>query len=171
MALLNDPPGYEPTPGDAWSPARGVLRALWVGGLAALLACALAAPVAIWLPFMLIPWLWRAALALGVALLLNRVVQSAAGMSGPLCRWMAFALTVLWLVSHHVWFAVFGVPTGSALMESWTFPGALLEQLVPRVGPLLIGREWLGPGPLLLLNGIPLVVLLTVFLALARDEE
>ncbi|HMQ14492.1 MAG TPA: hypothetical protein PKC49_00825 [Phycisphaerae bacterium] len=170
MALLNEPLGYEPAPDDEWTPARGMARGAWFGLGATLALAAISAPLAVHAPFLFIPWLLRGALALGVALLLRRVVQWAAGMAGPYCRYAALVFTFVWLLSHQVCFAIAGVPAGDELQETWLFPAGLLDEIVPRDGLRLIGWEWLSFGPVLVLNSVPLVVLLVVYMPLTRED-
>jgi hypothetical protein len=50
------------------------------------------------------------------------------------------------------------------------FPAGLLDEIVPRDGLRLIGWDWPSFGPVRVLNSVPLVVLLIVYMPLTRED-
>src|SRR5262245_3692714 len=84
MALLNDPVDYQPDQDD-WSPAAGMRRGVVHGAVAAAILAIVLVPLALWLPYVVLMWALRTPLAFGIAWLLLRVVNRAAGMVGPTC--------------------------------------------------------------------------------------
>lgn len=156
MALLNEPVGFDERPPDDWTPEKGLRRGLARGGAVALALAALTGLAAVFLPFLLIAWLPRCALALGVTWLLGEVMQRAAGMMSRRLGWAALLLTALLLVSHHALFALFGV--GDTDGEWWVFPAPLVERVIPATEGVLRGWRWFHPYVLLVVNAGPLVL-------------
>ncbi len=115
------------------------IYALIAGLVASVILAVLEAPLAWFLPSLAANWLLRSALAFFTAWILFEAVHRAAGMVGWPFSILVGILTVLVLVSHHVIFALHGMPTTHGVVAGWT---------------------WFRPGVLLLLNGPPLVALL-----------
>jgi hypothetical protein len=138
MVALNEPLGHDEDhrERDNWTPGRGLLRGTIFGLFATLVIILLLAPVAVYFPYVLIMWPLRCAIAFVVAWILFSVVQRAAGMTGIPVTAAVLALVVLVLVSHHVIFAINGVPTrsGSATGMVWLHPLTLFLQ---NVAPLV----------------------------------
>ena len=158
MRTLNDPPGDEDVRADDWTPAIGLRRGVVYGLIAAVVLALLLEPLAHHLPYMvLILWL-RGPLAFGLAWILFQVVHRAAGMEDPRCSALVLGLTTLVLLSHHLVFAVEGVPYSPEDVDWWGIPISIIAQIVPNQGGVLIGWQWCHPYALLALNVFPLLV-------------
>jgi hypothetical protein len=132
MVALNTPTGgVDGRPEDKqddWSPAIGMRRAVLRACVVALIIGASLFPVDVYLPAVLLNFWIRLAVSFGTAWILFRVVQGAAGMVGWPCTALAVGLSLLVLLSNHVAFAVFGVPTRAGVVYGWTWlhPATLL---------------------------------------------
>ena len=156
---LNDPVGYEQSTGDEWTPERGLRRGAAWGASAALTLGVLLGLLAVWLPLVLIPTALRLPLTLALTWLIMRVVQRGAGMVGRRCTIIAVSLVLAILLSHHVIFALVGVPMTAFTLESWwLFPMTLVEQVFGVQSGRLAGWRWFHPYVLLALNTVPLVI-------------
>lgn len=157
MPITNRPSDADDYRDVPWTPAIGLRNAALRGGLVALLLAGLLVPASIYLPYMTIPWLLRGPLTVGIAWLMFKVVQDAAGMAGPACTALALALTAGVLVSQHLVFAACGVlDLGST--DWWSFPAGVLRLLIPPDGGLLIGSGWLHAYVVAAVNLPPLIV-------------
>jgi hypothetical protein len=156
VPLLNQPIDYEPGREEEWTPTRGLIRATLRAGLVAAGLALLTAPLAIWLPYMVIIAALRAPLAFGIAWLLLKVVQSAAGMCDWRCNALAIGLTGLVLLTHHVLFAIHGTPDFPHGFGDFAFPASFITKVVPLVGGLRIGWSWLSPFVIGMVTLLPL---------------
>jgi hypothetical protein len=143
---------------DDWTPAKGMLRGASYGGIAALVIIILLAPLALWLPYFLIPGILRGAWAFGITWLLLKIVERASGMVGPLNTLVVVHLTVLILLSHHLIFALHGVPALLGLPSCWMFPAQIVESVIPEAQGYLAGWRWFHPYVLLAVTGLPLLI-------------
>lgn len=117
-----------------WTPGRGLRRAILLGGFWSIVAAALLAVIAWFAPALLFNALLRAFVAFGVAWLLFGIVQSAAGMVGGWCSFIAGTFSLAVMVSNHFVWAIHGAPIGDT-------------------GETLVGfAEWFNPAALLVLN-------------------
>ncbi len=157
---LNDPVGYQQSAtDDEWTPEKGFLRGATWGATAALAVGVLLGLLAFWRPLVLIPTALRMPLALALTWLLMRIVQRGAGMVGRRCTLIAVSLVLAILLSHHVIFALVGVPMTAFTLESWwLFPMMLVEQVFAIQSGRLAGWQWFHPYVLLALNALPLVI-------------
>ena len=122
-----------------WSPAGGLLRAGVWGVMTATGLAALTCVAAWYAPLATTHLFLRTFLTFVIAAVLFAVVQRRAGMVGAACTTMALVLTALVLVSHHVVFAIHGVPTN-------------------RVDLALVDWAWLSPGAIFGLNVFPFAI-------------
>lgn len=157
MPITNKPSDADDFDDVPWSPAIGLRNAAVRGGVVAAILTVLLIPVSMYLPYMTIPWLLRAPVTVGVAWLMFKVVQDAAGMAGGPCTVLALALTFVVMLSQHLVFAVHGVLELSS-MEWWAFPAGLLPKQIPDQNGLLIGPQWLHWYVLVAVNVPPLAV-------------
>lgn len=124
MSNLNQPSGWDEQAEEEseWTPARGLFRAAWRGGLVAIVLFLLLLPVAKYVPTMLgIIWL-RVALGFALAWILSGVVQNAAGMVGWPCTALALALALL--VGAATYAAMFFFSGAAASAGATPRPGA-----------------------------------------------
>lgn len=168
MPITNKPTDAEDFHDSPWSPAIGLRNAAVRGGLIALIMSVLLIPVSIYLPYMTIPWLLRAPVALGLAWLMFRVVQDAAGMAGGPCTALALVLTFAIMLSQHLVWAANGVLELSS-MEWWSFPAGVLRQQISVQNGLLIGPNWLHWYIIVAVNVPPLAVAGCIATAFWRD--
>ncbi len=107
---------------------RGLLRGLiWGFGIALIVGIGLAF-VARYAPYLLVNAVLRVAFAFIVTWLLFAVVQEAAGMTGYLINTIVICSSLMVMLSHHVIWAVWGVPSADGLIigfSVWFSPGAL----------------------------------------------
>jgi hypothetical protein len=166
MVALNEPAGCDGTAvEDDWTPAKGLLHGAAAGGLLALILIMGLWPVVVWLPYLFLVALARAGVAFAVTWLLLRVVSHAAGMTGWPCAAIALALA-----SHHVVFALHGVPAlGGAIDSWWLFPTQLVEPIVGESDGLASGWRWFHPYVLVAVNALPLTVALALCAYHDRD--
>ncbi len=159
MPLLNDPVGYdERGPEPEWTPQAGLRRGALAGLIAAAVLALLLAPLAAFLPYVILPWVLRTPLTFGICWLLFLAMERAAGMVGPRLTLLMLAYALLVLASNHACFAMFGIP-GSGMMEDWwLFPATLAEKFIPEVDGRRIGWEWLHPYVVVAMNAIPMLV-------------
>jgi hypothetical protein len=118
-------------------------RAAVAGLLAAAVLGILLSPLAWYRPAFALSGLLRVVIAFAVAWVLFEVVHRAGGMIGWPFSGLVAVLTVLVLLSHHVIFALHGVPTtrGVAAGSVWLTPKVLLVVNIPAlVG--LVGCIW-----------------------------
>lgn len=156
MPLLNEPIGFDDQGGDDWTPEKGLVRGLRAGAIAAAMIAVGLAPISLFLPYFVLPWMLRSAMAFGVAWVLLLVIRRAAGMVGFHVTALALALTFAVLVTQHFIFAIWGVPSAGEMLESWwLFPAVLVERVVPERGGRLIGWRWLHPYAVFAVNIIP----------------
>jgi hypothetical protein len=157
---LNDPVGYQPTADDdEWTPGKGLRRGAATGATAALAVGFLLGLLAFWRPLVLIPMALRLPMTLALTWLLMRVVQRAAGRVGRQCTIVAVSLVMVILLSHHVVFAVAGVPKAIFTLESWwLFPVVLVEPIFAVQSGRMAGWRWFHPYVLLALDAVPLVI-------------
>jgi hypothetical protein len=159
MPLLNEPLGYEPqTDEPEWSPAIGYRRGLVHGVIAMVVLALLMAPLAMYLPYMILPWVLRTPLAFGLAWLLFLFIERAAGFMSPGIIALTMLLTFGVFVTNHVVFALHGVPSSGMAEEWWIFPANLIEKLVPEQDRVVSGWQWLHPYALVAINVVPLLV-------------
>jgi hypothetical protein len=177
MVVLNEPTGGDSSLGDEpslrggrsvardeWTPEHGLLRGAAHGAVAALVIAVGLAPLVAVVPFLFLVLLMRGALAFGVAWVLVRVVCRAAGMEGRACTLIALSFAALVMASHHVVFALRGVPALAGVIDSWwLFPMQLVETLIPEQNGWTSGWAWFNPYVLLAVNAVPLCVLLGVY--------
>ncbi len=150
----------EPPPGvDEWTASSGARRAIAGGALAALVIAAVLAPVALRLPYLLLPGLLRGAWAFGITWVLMKSIERASGMVGALNAALGISLAALVLLSHHLIFAIHGVPSlGGEYTSCFLFPAQMIDKLIPEVSGNLQGWRWFHPYVLLLITGLPLAV-------------
>ncbi len=159
MVVTNKPFGTDDEPSEEeWTPAIGLRRGLQRGAIVAGVAALLLAPVALYIPYFLIPWLLRCAVALALTYVLMRVVCDAAGMVSRGCIAIAIALGAAVLCSQSLIFAVWGVPALGGMNDWWMFPSVVIEQVFGERVERQIGVTWLHPYILLVLNGVPTAV-------------
>ena len=157
---MDEPPANDGPNKSEWSPRKGLVRAAVWGTMTTLLVAALLAPLALYAPGLLIDLLLRTAVAFVVAWVLLGVVQRAAGMVGVHCSLLAVGLTLIVLLSHHLIFAVHGVPHvrgivgRHAVYYAWVFRDVLTDQ-----SGLLLGWGWLHPYVLANVNFVPLLAI------------
>ena len=88
----------------------------------------------------------------GVAWVLLRVVQRAAGMCGPACTAVGLGLAFVAFLSNHVVWSIVGTPALPA-QDSWLiFPAALATKVIPEVDGRMVGWQWLHPYVLATVN-------------------
>lgn len=156
---LNEPLGYQQSPDDEWTPEKGFRRGAMWGVTAALAVGVLLGLLALWRPLVLIPTALRMPLTLALTWFLMRVVQRGAGMVGRRCTLIAVSLVLAILLSHHVIFALVGVPMASFTLEAWwLFPMTLVEPVFAVQSGRLTGWRWFHPYVLLALNAVPFVI-------------
>lgn len=125
VRTLNDPVDDDEPRGDSeWTPQIGMRRAIIRGALVAALLVIATGLLAWFLPTLVLYTLLRTFLALAIVWLLFTVVQDAAGFVGGPISAIAIALTFAVLLSHHIIFAIHGVPTRMGMMigEFWFHP-------------------------------------------------
>ena len=118
MRTLNDPVGGDENPADdaEWTPQIGLRRAALRGAILCVVLCALTGLLAWFLPAVTINIYLRSFLAFVVAWLLFSLVQDAAGFVGFPVSAIAIGYTLIVLISHHVIFALHGVPSTKGVM-------------------------------------------------------
>jgi hypothetical protein len=112
---------------------RSLLKSAAAGLVVTVILIAALAPLAWYLPLLALGWLLRAVIAFAVAWVLFSVVHRAAGMVGWPFSILVGVLTTLVMVSHHVAFALHGVPSRSGTVSGWEWltPLALLVVNIP----------------------------------------
>ena len=107
----------------AWTPRRGIVRALVLGFATAVFLSMLLAPIAVFAPAILINGVLRAVVSFVVGWLLFVAVHSAGGMTGGLLTSVAVFYAALVMLSNHVAWAVFGAPLGDAgeIVTGWQY--------------------------------------------------
>lgn len=168
MPITNKPTDAEDFRDEPWSPVIGLRNAAVRGGIVAAILAVLLIPVSIYLPYMTIPWLLRAPVAIGVAWIMFKVVQDAAGMAGGPCTALALLLTFAVMLSQHLVWAACGVLEITSV-EWWSFPAGILHQQIPEQNGRLIGPNWLHWYILVAVNVAPLVVAGCIAAAFWRD--
>ena len=120
MSNLNQPTGGDdPRPEEAeWTPARGMIRAAWRGGVVAIVAILLSLPVAKYAPPLLSVIWMQVALGFGLTWILLGVVQNAAGMVGWPCTAMGCGLTLLVVVAQRAAILLFAMPAGGSTVDA-----------------------------------------------------
>lgn len=110
-----------PSEPEEWTPGQGLVRAaVWGTGTAIFLA-ALLAPVAWFAPVVLTTLLVRIVLGIVLVAILLGVAQNTAGFTGWPVTALGIILSGLVLASHHVVFALHGVPTRTGALIGWTW--------------------------------------------------
>ena len=95
----------------AGPPVKGLIRgAIWTLAAAIIVGVASVA-VAWYAPHLALQFVLRTAMAFGVAIILFSVMHRASGMAGIACSTIVIILAVLTMLSHHVVFALHGIPT------------------------------------------------------------
>lgn len=124
---LNQPTGgMEPAP--EWSPGRGLMKCALATGVATIVLAGLLWPLAWYFPFLIAQWGLRAFLGLLLGWILFAIAQRAAGFAGWPVTAMVVAGALAVLFSHHVAYAVHGVPTRNGVIRGaiWLDPTTLL---------------------------------------------
>lgn len=121
---------------DSWTPWQGIRRAVIWGGLVALLLAAGMAPLAWYVPYVVLNAWLRLAFAFGFTCLLFSLVHRKAGMAGGVCTLIVLVYVFLILFSQHLVFSIHGVPTSKGIVIGW---------------------QWCHPTVLLLVNWVPLL--------------
>lgn len=120
---------------------RFVQRTLFWGMLVALVLGGLLGLVAWYAPNMLLHWFLRAGVAFTVCWILFSVVHRAAKFIGAPCTALVVVLTLAIPFSHHVVFAIHGVPTirgpgGVNENELWLNPTMMLIVNMPALAAI-----------------------------------
>jgi len=154
---LNEPVGFnEQVATEEWTPQRGLRRGWIRGGVVAALLFGVLTPLCLYSPYLLLPTLPRTLVTFGLAWVLIRTVESAAGMTGGRVFGAGLALTAVVLVAQHALFANFGVLSPGGFSSFWIWPMQIVEKTV-NSGRYLTGVRWFHPQVLLIVNAPPLI--------------
>lgn len=129
MPSFNEPTGWnEANTANDWTPARGLARGAGHAMIAVVPLVLLTGLVARFAPPILLDMYLRCASGFFITLILLVVIQRAAGMTGWPCTALAILGTLVVLLSHHVVWAISGVPTthGPIGGLAWLAPMTLL---------------------------------------------
>ena len=99
---------------------RGALHGILWGLVVAIVLTLILAPIARYAPFLLTSALLRVAFAFLITWLLFSVVHEAAGMAGPLTTAIVICLSLVVMLSHHVVWAIWGVPGVEGTVIGWS---------------------------------------------------
>jgi hypothetical protein len=161
---LDKPVGWDERKEDDWTPARGYVEGLVHGLLGAVVLALVLWPLAACLPYMVLIWWLRSALAFGLTYVMLCIAQRGAGMVNNGVSAVAVSLAALVLLSHHAVFAYYGVlaPFDLGVVSGggygvMIFPTQLLCQIIGRQGDLMIGWRWFHPYALLAANAGPVL--------------
>lgn len=137
MGDLDNERGPEPEQAE-WTATRGIMRGATYGFITMLFLCAATCTLAWFLPLLTLAGALRTAIAFGSAFVLFRVVQRTAGMVGWPCTALAIVYSLIIMFSHHVVFAINGVPNSKGVSVGW---------------------QWCSPMLLLFVNFMPIVAI------------
>ncbi len=129
-----------------WTPARGLCRAIVWGGLFALALAVLLTPAAVLAPMVVGSAVLRFFITVAVAWAMFGIVQSAAGMTGGLVTWLAATLTLLVMISNHIGWAIWGMPTSDAdVLIGWSY---WFDPMVIAIGNMMVTAALVVVSPL-----------------------
>ncbi len=140
---------------DAWTPARGLRRAIATAILATLLMSVALGALAVAAPAILMNGFCRAFITLGVGWVMFGAVHAAGGTVGGVLTWIATIATALVMLSNHAAWAIFGAPVGDGgeLVTGWAYwfePGLVAVLSIFVAAPLtlcvMLCRDGV-PGP------------------------